>query len=823
MPEFFLGFLLVLTTIWTSAASARQDLLEPTQAAPTPAPAQTVEVLAIASADIADETINTNALIRAARAELSGRRDIERVKQEFEDYRAVFTTLRAQARYQLARNVAAPLIEASRREWLHVQVKLDRWVGSLAAVVRVIDAYLERIGEVEAQWRMARDLRTDDLPPELVVAVIETLDAIDLAQSDLRSQRNELLGLQARIGQAKAETVQILEDQKREIADRRRGALSVDSPPFWLMWQEPAISTSEPLGGDWDWKFGIRQVNEFLGQIAPRLALQGFFFALLVLLLFAFRRKLRHSAVTESLKSGALSPFEHPLAVALVICLTAIIIVFPGAPPLWNSLVLLLLVGATLRLMRYIVHPSVFLWAYPLGAAIAAWPILNSLNVQIQSYRSGMMLLAVLGLVCTYMISRSPRVERKNEYPSFNLFNKVNSAATVLLGFAVVANLAGSSGLTSILMAGTMLALLSAVLISLAVVMLEALVDFLIRSQFAHRLGVMREKPEAVARTLSKIVRLSGWVIWIYFALIGFLIFDPVYEATVKVLEANATVGNFSLSLADVLTFVVVVWITFGLSRFLQLILAADVLPRLRLPRGVPDAITSLTHYAVIVLGFLVALAAAGFDLSRITILVGALGVGIGFGLQNIVNNFVSGLILLFERPIRQGDVVEIDGKMAVVKSIAMRASIIRDFDGANIIVPNSDLISAKVVNWTYRSELRRIQIAVGVKYGTSPKAVIELLGKVARERPDISGSPAPEALFMAFGESSLDFMLRAWTPVDTYIQVASDLRVSIAEAFESANIEIPFPQRDIHLITQANPPEPETDAGGQSGHLPSE
>jgi small-conductance mechanosensitive channel len=242
-----------------------------------------------------------------------------------------------------------------------------------------------------------------------------------------------------------------------------------------------------------------------------------------------------------------------------------------------------------------------------------------------------------------------------------------------------------------------------------------------------------------------------------------------------------------------------VVWLTFKISQLLRFVLEVDVLQHLDLPRGVPRAITRVTHYAIVVFGVMIGASAAGLDFSRINLIVGALGVGIGFGLQTVVNNFVSGLILLFERPIRVGDKVQLAELFGTVKNIGMRASIVRTFQGAEVIVPNANLISTEVINWTLSDDRRRMEFPVGVAYGTDPQVVIDILVGVASEHSEVMSDPAPAALFRGFGDSSLNFELRAWTRGD-YVQVSSDLLVAVNNALAAAGIEIPFPQRDLHL-----------------------
>ena len=241
----------------------------------------------------------------------------------------------------------------------------------------------------------------------------------------------------------------------------------------------------------------------------------------------------------------------------------------------------------------------------------------------------------------------------------------------------------------------------------------------------------------------------------------------------------------------------------------------------MKLPRGVPATISTLVNYVIFAIGFFAAFAAAGIELGNLTILAGALGVGIGFGLQNIVNNFVSGLILIFERPIQVGDVIQLTELLGRVKHIGIRASVIRTFDGAEVIVPNANLISSEVINWTLSDKERRIEIVVGVTYGTDPNKVIELLRDVVLKHESVLNDPEPQILFTGFGDSSLDFSVRCWTPdMDSYLLVKSDVCVAINNVLAENDIEIPFPQRDLHLRSVDKSAGKNLAAGGKSKKL---
>ncbi len=230
-------------------------------------------------------------------------------------------------------------------------------------------------------------------------------------------------------------------------------------------------------------------------------------------------------------------------------------------------------------------------------------------------------------------------------------------------------------------------------------------------------------------------------------------------------------------------------------------------LKRSRMDRGSKEAMISLTGYLGVAIAFLIALSIAGVELANLALIAGALSVGIGFGLQNIVNNFVSGVILLFERPIKTGDWIVVGSTEGYVKKISIRSTQIQTFDRSDVIVPNSELISGQVTNWMFRDSLGRIVLPVGVAYGTDTELVQSILLDIAYQHPSVlTKSPIlskPRVLFRNFGDSSLNFELRCFIrEVDNRLTVMSDMNFAIERAFSEAGIEIPFPQRDVHLIS---------------------
>jgi len=275
------------------------------------------------------------------------------------------------------------------------------------------------------------------------------------------------------------------------------------------------------------------------------------------------------------------------------------------------------------------------------------------------------------------------------------------------------------------------------------------------------------------------------------------------------------TIGSLKIVPTRIMWALVIFALLYTVSGWIRNRLERRWLPKVRMDRGAREATVTISGYVGTVVALLVALGVAGMEFTNLAIIAGALSVGIGFGLQNIVNNFVSGLILLFERPIKTGDWIIVGNTEGYVKRIRIRSTQIQTFDRADVIVPNSELISGQVTNWMLYDPRGRVRIPVGVAYGSDTQKVKEILLAVAREHPDViadGSAPEPRVLFLQFGESSLDFELRCFIrEIDRRLGVRSDLNFAIDAAFREQGVEIPFPQRDIHVRNWPSPPPKET------------
>ena len=289
--------------------------------------------------------------------------------------------------------------------------------------------------------------------------------------------------------------------------------------------------------------------------------------------------------------------------------------------------------------------------------------------------------------------------------------------------------------------------------------------------------------------------------LWINYILQILRVNDIFYRFIDSVFNTKISLGTATFSMGSVLLFFFIIWLSVIVSDMIKAVLEDDVLNRVSLKKGVPRMISVVVRFSLISVGIFLAVSAIGMPLNQLTIIISAFSVGIGFGLQNIVNNFVSGIVLLFERPVQIGDTVEVNNLIGKVSSMGIRSSNVRTFDGAEVIVPNANLISSEVINWTLSDKKRRIEIFSGVAYGSDIYKVREILLNILNSHPDILKEPEPLVLFNDLGESSLDFRLLFWTDnYDKWIIIKSEITFKIYDALTEEGIKIPFPQRDLHI-----------------------
>ena len=679
---------------------------------------------------------------------------------------------------------------------------LDSAVDLLRGTARSLEEDLSELGKLSDYWQRMETFAEDSgAPSGLVEETRQIRREIQELTDSVINRRNEVVEILTRVSELRNNVATFRAKASDYRRQARKRALTQEGEPIWKL---RLARSGESLYHH----FWLQLEGDFAHLIsysrdnAGRLILT-FVAPLIAFLVFSRRLRSPLDNLVEAdpkavLASRVIQPaWPISLILSLLICLW----LSPPAPSIYYRLLLFLIVVPAAALVMQTLGRGFSRSIWALAVALAIQPFLTYIEF------SPLLDRVVLIAQCVVVGFALAADQHNGIWGSTlsdrwaSVVRKLVRLTIALLGFAVLAAVFGEIGWARMIRSGV-LGSFGFGMVFLAIYRaLDSLADVAIRTDAARSVAVLRNHPRLVLTFAHRLVATITFVSWFVACLYSFGIYPDFVETMSGFLNLNLGMGTFKIFVREILAFVLTILGSMLLARIVCLLLDEEFLPRLELKRGLDYAITTMTRYIILLVGFSMALFAAGLDLSKATLLAGAFGVGIGFGLQNVVNNFVSGLILLFERPIQVGDAIELDSLLGKVTSIGIRASTVRTFQGAEIIVPNGDLISKQVVNWTLSNRQRRVEIEVGVAYGTDPQKVLDLLLQVAQANPRVDSDPEPTAVFIGFGDSSLNFQLRCWvTLLEEGVQLGSDLRVQVDLALKREGITIPFPQRDLHI-----------------------
>lgn len=527
--------------------------------------------------------------------------------------------------------------------------------------------------------------------------------------------------------------------------------------------------------------------------------------ALIALLVFArwFRKNHEVWIAEEQFKLSELhlTFINSPVVSSLFFVSMMLRFLVPDLPRVFYSINMLILL-ITMAILMVRVYGSVFrTWIIVLVTATSVLLLYDL------AYHPGILLRTLLLAMCFVGIWLYYWIHKRRPYADlikhrliYRSFRVLIVVFLVLQFLSIISNLAGAFRLAEFFALIPFRVAILAIAIQLFSILAETIIYLALASNYVQKLHVAREEFQVIYRKSTWLVDFILLLTFIGIALDILMIKDRVVEWGRGVLNDGIKIGEVDITLASIAIFIFVIWISIMISRIISRILEKDVFTRVKAAKGMPSTIILLLKIVLISGGFFLAAAASGMHLTNLSIVLGAFSVGIGFGLQNIFNNMVSGLILAFERPIKVGDVVQVGELLGTVRSIGLRSSTVKSFDGAEVIVPNGNLISNEMINWTLSDSFRRMDLRVGVAYGTDPDRVLEIMETIANEHDSVMKKPVPKAYFIEFGDSSLNFRLLAWADLDNRLEVESEINVLINQKLAEAGIEIPFPQHDLHI-----------------------
>jgi small-conductance mechanosensitive channel len=779
---------------------AQNAAAEPAAAPVAQADAGAADTGAIALVDIAERADADEGFAQAIRRQAQSIDVVADLQPRLDEIRASVHMKQASLRSMDLRAIPIARLESLSRYWGFDARRFRHWKADYKAASEPLTIGADQVTRRIAAWEATRAaLPAGSLP----AALSSRIDVVTRELNDARQALSAPLAAQIALGrsanrlEADIASGQAVVGRAITYIDKR--LLRMDAPPLWRAGGAATSDSSVALERAMDME--TRFLRQYAAANFPnQRVLQVIQVLLLPLLLWlAWRVRARPGAVD----ADRTRPLRRPFASWILLAMIGALVFEPDAPMLQVQIAIAMTLVPVLRLLPGDMRRRLGWWPY---LSIALYLLLRLATLPLATtnlYRWSLLALALLGVASTLGLSWQLR-RRTRETGAVMLEQLVLGAGwavVALLAVSIVANAFGNVSLAEMLLTGVVESGYMALLVYAAYTVFSALLGEVFASRFAAPLGRAQVGGTSLLALLLRLLAIAALLGWLVFAMQEFRVFRPVFEALRAVFTYRVSYGQLSLSLGDVAVFVVAVFLAFWIASLVKVLLHEEVLPRLALADGVDHSIAALTYYGVLILGLLGALSAAGFKLSQLSLLLGALGVGIGLGLQDVVKNFVSGLILMFERPLKPGDVVDIAGTTGRVHEIGMRATTLRTFDGADVVVPNGALLTDKFTNWTLRDRGKRMDVDVGIAYGTDAALAIRVLEQATCATPKVAVEPAPAVLFLGLGESALNFSVRAWTnEFDDSAIVRSDLVTRLYMALAAAGIEIPFPQRNITL-----------------------
>ncbi len=761
------------------------------------------EITVISVTNIPIELEKASSLLSLEENNLKDSKRIEEANIKYDQLSQKYQELRSVIEELELEQQASTKIKELMRKWEVFQNNISILLNDITDQTAALQVQNGKNKKLFNLWEVTKSNASKaKIPTDLINAIEKLQTNIKRVDNLLSNELNSLLLIQTNLSKMAIEVENVFLKIKERDNANRRNILSRNAPPIWQMGSD--TTQAKPLTQEFEDIIlsYINGYNESVELYADEIPLYTLLFIIFFIFVIYLKTNSKDINAEEEVMQRALTLLNYPLSATILIFGIVLTLTFKDAPAAMQSMVRILLLIPLVRIFTKLVNPIMV----KLVIIFSVLFFINQIKIAASSATSleRLLLLAltifsmggVFWLIQTKQISEHLYSLKRKDYVQL-----VRKIVLALFSLSLIANIFGYVKLGIVLLNGVYDVLFFTFILVSGVYILRAILMVFLQTNFGKNFRVVKYQANTIKITLEKIIQITIKIIWVIIALSAFSLYEPTKDWLVEFLGADIGYGSFSITLGDILLFIATVWVSILLSRFIRFILDGDILPRLSLPRGVPGTISILTKYFILGFGFIIAISSVGLDLNKFTILIGALGVGIGFGLQDLVNNFISGLILIFERPIQVGDVVHFNQIEGRVTNIGIRSSTIKTWQGSEIIVPNGHLVSNDVINWTLSDKRRRIELAVGVQYGSNVELVTKLLLDCATSDDRILLDPEPAVIFKEFGDSSLNFELRCWTGnFDQWFAISSEMHYAVNKAFKENDITIPFPQRDIHI-----------------------
>jgi len=752
--------------------------------------------------------LNSKKIIPSAR--------LQRIDSLYPIYKGLISNGETQAREFMASNPNQQKINYLIKRWEEYQVQLSGWETEITSYVERNLRLLEIFQSESEVWNLTYERAVENqVPTELLSNVSSAIANLNTIEKQIKDYNFSYLRLQTRINRLRQTVVEIVQALYDKRGSETYDLMYHRHPPIWQLTSGEEPAGQESVVGQESLTDSEMRIAELFQTQRDRLYFLLIFGLGLGLFIRYLKRQLvktigPEAASQKSAESYLL--FRSPaLVIAFILVFTGMLQLLGGARFLEDILILTLLILSILLInyqipgrFRGLIYSSIFFIAFD---SVKTYIWFESLH-----YRMYMILEALIMAGVLFYFTR-PYLKTREQLTSSigRVMIRLVPLAYLLCAISVISNILGYTNLSDLALKVSTKSGISAIIAYAIFLVFQTVIVSWLEQRFLNSANPDLSQMEFLKKRIIQFLRYGV----LFFFLLGFLnVIDElrnVMEFLSSLMNEPYVVGNLTFTLGSIFMFLLILILSYGISRLLAFLISEQygLMYYFKFPKGIPAAISLVLRYSVLIFGVILALSYLNVDLSEFNLMAGALGLGIGFGLQTVIANFVSGLILIFERPILPGDTIEVNNLLGRVSKIGVRASSISTYDGAEVVVPNMNLISNDLINWTLSDSIKRIEVLVGTTYEADPNQVLDILKECASQFDYVIKEREPVALFTGFGDSSLDFRLLFWVPYEIGLKAKSDVSIAVYNKFKEAGIEIPYPQRDVHIknLPSGNPP----------------
>jgi potassium efflux system protein len=771
---------------------------------PTSEPLTSTEnsVASIAIGQIPEEAIVTQRSLDNIAKMLSVPAAISEMNVEIPPTIYSIDTLLQDPFYQSLKSQNIRTLQKHQSEWDAFIQQLDAWSGQLKERIDQLEEQLTILRGYEARWKATKIIATQKHAPAALMEQINTMiDETGTLLLGAREQYNTLLTSFQLVASRQLDIAQRIEDLKVVESELSMRLFDQNDLALPGLFQQHALTPAE-------WLFqAIQHIDEQSRDVYAYVSNHNSeliiwqMVALGIILLVAYSYflfiKQRLFVYSETANDKRFFFVRRPISTALLLVGLSSVMIFTDRPVIGTQIIVLAVLIPMVRIQLTVLSREYV--PYLMGFVGIFILYFINFNVFENDLLVRIMMLIITALLIALLLryQRGCRANIASMEPIQRRIVKSLNIFVFLLAVALVANVIGMTLLAERITYSLIRLLMLLFVFHSLTIILTGYVVLILRHRIASASNLMVRYAQRMERNTIFLIKLfmTLWWFWIVVVVFGFK-----YQALAfrdHILSLTWTVGELTISIQSFFDFVMILAITWIILKALNIILTVEVYSRIKFPRGIPTAITTTLNYVIIILGLVMAFGSLGIKTEQFALILGALGVGIGFGIRNIIANFISGIIMVFERPIQIGDTIEIDGVSGSVLGLGARASTIKTSDGSEVLVPNADFIAKKVTNWTLSDERRRKTLIFKIDFDSDIHHVLEIMKRVALSHQEVLRDPEPVAAFLGFGEYYLEFQLYFWL-TRNFTGTTSEIATEIYYELKRAGIKMPMRRQEL-------------------------